>query len=121
MFLQIEVNPIDHSFLRFLWHDPDDVQAIPKVYQFRTLIFGAADSPFQAISCFQRLVSDKKLQGNLTAIEHRVCDTIVNDTYVDDVTTGGDSVQDAYKMYKGLTKLLGTAHFKIHKWATNSP
>ena len=23
-------------------------------------------------------------------------------------------------MYKGLTKLLGTAHFKIHKWATNS-
>ena len=23
-------------------------------------------------------------------------------------------------MYKGLTKLLGTAHFKIHKWAKNS-
>ena len=24
-------------------------------------------------------------------------------------------------MYKGLNKLLGTTHFKIHKWATNSP
>ena len=24
-------------------------------------------------------------------------------------------------MFKGLRDLLGTAHFKIHKWATNSP
>ena len=61
------------------------------------------------------------LKGNLTAIEKRVCETIVNDTYVDDVTTGGDTVRDTNKMYQGLTKLLGTAHIKIHKWATNSP
>ena len=36
-------------------------------------------------------------------------------------TTGGYSVDDAFAMYKGLNKLLGTAYFKIHKWATNSP
>ena len=60
MFLQVEVHPDDCPFLRFLWHDPDDVHAVPQVYQFRTLIFGAMDSPFQAISCFQRLVADRR-------------------------------------------------------------
>ena len=121
MFLQVIVHPDDRPFLRFLWHDPDDIHAVPKVYQFRTLIFGAADSPFQAISCFQRLVADRRRRGNLSSLEERVCETILRDTYVDDITTGGDSVNDAFDMYKGLNKLLGSAHFKIHKWATNSP
>ena len=60
MFLQVLIHPDDRPFLRFLWHDPDDVHAVPQVYQFRTLIFGATDSPFQAISCFQRLVADRR-------------------------------------------------------------
>ena len=120
MFLQVQVHPNDRLFLRFLWHDQDDVHAVPQVYQFRTLIFGAMDSPFQTISCFQRLVADRRQRGNLSSLEEKVCETILRDTYVDDVTTGGDSVDEAFAMYKGLTKLLGTAHVKIHKWATNS-
>ena len=121
MFLQVQVHPDDRPFLRFLWHDPDDVHAVTQVYQFRTLIFRAADSPFQAISCFQRLVADRRQRGNLSSLEERVCETILWDTYIDDITAGGDSVDDAFAMYKGLNELLGTAHFNIHKWATNSP
>ena len=49
MFLQVQVNPDDRPFICFLWHDPDEVDAVPQVYQFRTLIFGAPDSPFQAL------------------------------------------------------------------------
>ena len=60
MFLQVQVHPDDRPFICFLWHDPDEVDAVPRVYQFRTLIFGAPDSPFQAISCFQRLVADRR-------------------------------------------------------------
>ena len=121
MFLQIEVDPIDRKYLRFLWRDPDDPQATTKVYQFRTLIFGAADSPFQAISCLQRLVQDRSLEAGLTTFEKRACDTILRDTYVDDVTTGGESVEEAFRMYDELSKLLGRGHFRIHKWASNSP
>ena len=54
MFLQVLVDPVDRPYLRFLWIDPDDPKATLKVFQFKTLIFGATDSPFQAISCFQR-------------------------------------------------------------------
>ena len=53
MFLQKEVDLGDRQYLRFLWRDLDDPNATTKVYQFRTLIIGAADSPFQAISCLQ--------------------------------------------------------------------
>ena len=86
------------------------MHAVPQVYQFRTVIFGAMDSPFQAISCFQRLMADRRRRGNLSSLEEKVCETILRDTYV----------YEAFAMYKGLTKLLETAHFKIHKWATNS-
>ena len=121
MFVQVQVHPDDRPFLRFLWHDPDDIHTVPQVYLFRTLIFGATDSPFQAISCFQRLVADRRRRGNLSSLEERVCETILWDTYVADITTGGDSVDDAFAMLKGLKELLETAHFKIHKWVTNSP
>ena len=60
MFLQVQVHSDDCPFLRFLWHDPDDVHAVPQVYQFRTLIFGATDSSFQVISCFQRLMANSR-------------------------------------------------------------
>ena len=66
-------------------------------------------------------MADRRRRENLSPLEERVCETILRDTYVDDITTGGDSVDDAFARYKGLNKLLGTAHFKIHKWATNSP
>ena len=48
-----------------------------------------------------------------------MCDTIVKNTYADDVTTRGESVEERFRMYVKLTKLLD--NFKIHKWATNSP
>ena len=34
MFLQVHVHPNDRHFLRFHWHDPDEVHAVPQVYQF---------------------------------------------------------------------------------------
>ncbi len=54
MFLQVQVHPDDRPFLRFLWHDPDDVHAVPQVYQFRTLIFGATDSAVSGYLMFPK-------------------------------------------------------------------
>ena len=110
----------DRQYLQFLWRYSDDPKTTTKVYQFRTLIFSVADSPFQAISCLQQLVKDRMLEAGLTTLEKRACDTILKNTYVDDVTTGGESVEEAFRMLVELTKLFGRGHFKIHKWATNS-
>ena len=78
------------------------------------------DAPFLAISSLQRLVKDKMADPNITEVEKLVCSTIKRDTYVDDITTGGKDVNEALAVYKGMTSMLGSAGFKIRKWATNS-
>ena len=121
MFLQVGIEEADRDFIRFLWKDPDDPDGKVQIFRFTKLIFGATDSPFQAISCLQRLVRNKLKEKHLSALEKRVCETIQEDTYVDDITTGGNTVNDAIDLYKGLKGLLDKAKFKIHKWASNSP
>ena len=76
MFLQVGIEEADRDFIRFLWKDPDDPDGKVQIFRFTKLIFGATDSPFQAISCLQRLVRNKLKEKHLTALEKRVCDTI---------------------------------------------
>ena len=125
MFLRIAVLLKDQSFLRFLWKDPDDVTGKPKIYSFTSLIFGAVDAPFQAITALQTLVNevlgylDKE---GLDEPDLRVaCEVIRLETYVDDITTSGNTVDEVILKYKGLTRLLDHGGFKVKKWATNSP
>ena len=120
MFLQIGMKKEDRDFLRFLWKDPTDSKAEPKTYRFTTMVFGTTDAPFQAISTLQRLARETLDKKNVTPMETRLCSVIKNDTYVDDITTGGEDEEEAFSVYQGLTTLLGSAGFKIRKWATNS-
>ena len=51
---------------------------------------------------FLKTRADRRRRGNLSPLEERVCETILRDTYVDDITTGGDSVDDAFCYVQGL-------------------
>ena len=53
MFLQIMVREEDRDYLRFLWRDPEKPRE-PEVWRWNSLIFGAADSPFQAITAITK-------------------------------------------------------------------
>ena len=120
MFLQIQVREEDRDYLRFLWQDPDDPKAPVRVYRWKTLIFGAADSPFQAITAIKQLVTDKLSSPSCSEFDRRVCQILDKNTYVDDLTIVADTVQEAYDLYRGVTDLLGQANFKIKKWATHN-
>ena len=120
MFLQILIEEEERDYLRVLWQDPDDPKAPLMILRFTRLIFGATDSPFQAITGLQRLVKEKLTDPHITPLERKLCTTIKQDTYVDDITTGGDSIREVIEMYEGLKKLLAPAQFTIHKWASNS-
>ena len=112
MFLQIGMKEGDRDFLRFLWKDPADAKAEPKVYRFTTMVFGTTDAPFQAISTLQRLARETLDRKEVTSMEKLLCNVIKNDTYVDDITTGGDSEEDAFKVYTGLTKVTGISRIQ---------
>lgn len=108
------------DYLCFLWKEPD-ADGEPQVYRFTTLIFGATDSPFQANTCLRKLVSGTLAKPDVTELERRACRVITQDTYVDDITMGGNSADKVYKVMNAVKALLEPAHFYVRKWKTNSP
>ena len=120
MFLQIKIREEDRDYLRFLWKDPDS-KGPPEVWRWNSLIFGAADSPFQAIKAVKTLVADRLKEPGLTELDHKVCEILDQNTYVDDLTITADSCEEAFQLYKGVTSLLARANFQVKKWASNSP
>ena len=120
MFLNIDVRTEDRDYLRFLWKDPLDIHGEPKIFRFTSLIFGATDSPFQAITCLQKLVKDTLAKPDLDPETRHACHIIQNDTYVDDLTTGGNTPEEVLEKLAALIHLLGVAHFFVKKWASNS-
>ena len=120
IFLQIRVREEDRDYyLGFLWRDPEK-PGEPEVWRWNSLIFGAADGPFQAITAIKTLVQEKRKQGNLSEIEQKVCDVLDNNTYVDDLTIAGDTITEVHTIYEGIVELLGEANFQVKKWASNS-
>lgn len=119
MFLNIDVVERDRDYLRFLWKEPTD-PGPPDVYRSRTLIFGATDSPFQAITCLQKLAQAKMADPEITDLERKVCEVIRRDMYVDDISTGGDTCDELKVLMGGIQTLLNSAHFFVRKWRTNS-
>ena len=119
MFLQIRIQAEDRDYLRFLWKDPDS-KGEPQIWRWNSLIFGAADSPFQAIKAIKTLVADRLKEPNLTDLDRKVCEVLDQNTYVDDLIITSNSCDEAYQLYQGVTELLARANFQVKKWASNS-
>ena len=120
MFHGIQLHQDDRDFVRFLWQEPEN-DAPPIIYRFNCVVFGATDSPFQAISCLHRLANEQLNQPNLSQAQKEACNIIQNSTYVDDVTGGANDPNTAHQIIQALTQLLLKGNFKIHKWASNCP
>ena len=120
MFLNIIMRTEDRDFLRFLWKEPGE-SGEPVIFRFNCVVFGAKDSPFQAITCLQKLAKSKLESASCNDLEKRVCNLLLNDVYVDDVIIGGDTEEELIEHRDALQTLLSTGHFFVRKWASNSP
>ena len=120
MFLNCNIKGKDKDFLRFLYKNPLENQSPLKIYRFTTLVFGVTDSPFQSLTCLQKLVKRKLQDPHITQYEKKACDVIENDMYIDDVTTTCQNEAEAIKVRKALTDILAEGSFHIRKWVSNS-
>ena len=82
-------------------------------YESPVVSFGARSSPAVAEYCFQRTAEE------FAPSEKDVLNAI-KDTYVDDVITGADSVEDARHLVAKVTEALDKGGFKLGRWSTNS-
>lgn len=93
-FLNINIHPDHRDFLRFLWRDPSLPDKEVVVSRFLRLVFGLTSSPFLLNGTIRQHMS-KYLDSDKDFVER-----FLSDLYVDDITTGSDTVENGKVFYE---------------------
>ncbi|CAH2092355.1 unnamed protein product [Euphydryas editha] len=112
MYRQVLVDRKDTPFRRILWRDSPEKEL--QEFELLTVTFGTACAPYLAVRSLQELAY-KECQN-----KPGIAKIILNDFYMDDVMTGAENIEDAYRIYKELTEVLAKGGFPLQKWKSNS-
>ena len=115
-FLMVSVKEGDRDALRFLWvhsveEDPPRIRSL----RFTRVVFGVTSSPFLLNATIRH-----HLERYREAHPHLV-QLMLDSFYVDDLTTGADSEEEAYSVYVNAKRVLAEGGFNLRKFRTNSP
>lgn len=113
MYRQVEVAPHQRNLQRILWRE----QSSDKIntYALSTVTYGTAAASFLAIRPLQQL-------GHESAHDApEGSSVILKDFYVDDLLTGGNSIEELSRVRDQLINILERGCFKLRKWASNDP
>ena len=114
-FLMVSVCKEDRDTLRFLW--VDDIERIPPApveMRFTRVVFGVSASPFLLnTTLYHHLEKYRKSHP-------RLVDTLLKSIYVDDVTYGANTEEDAYQLYTLSKKVFAEGGFNLRKFVTSS-
>ncbi|XP_064620787.1 uncharacterized protein LOC135483687 [Lineus longissimus] len=111
-FLHIGLDESDQQWTKFLWlSDPDDPESPFTVFQFKAILFGAVCSPF---------ILNATVKHHLEMNASPVSQDISKNTYVDNIISGAETVEDLVNYYHEANMLTKDARFNLREWATNS-
>ncbi|XP_076547394.1 uncharacterized protein LOC143305945 [Osmia lignaria lignaria] len=113
MFRQTRVHPEDTRWQSILWRaTPDD-----RVQDFRltTVTYGTACAPFLALRVLAQLANDEHSRFP------RGASVVRRQTYVDDILTGADDVDETLALKKEVVAIFKVGGFELSKWASNIP
>ncbi|XP_062703799.1 uncharacterized protein LOC134286230 [Aedes albopictus] len=111
MFRQILLRQEDRPLQCILWRSSstEDVSA----YELCTVTYGTKSAPFLATRTLNQLALDEEHRFPLAA------KAIHEDTYVDDVLTGANNIEEARDLRHQLEKLTESGGMRLRKWASN--
>jgi len=112
MYRQILVHSADRRYQLILWRRASMEEIA--TFELATVTFGTTSAPFLA----QRVIHQITIEGDRFPLARPVLDSEV---YVEDVMSGDDSLESAKKKRIQVCDCLATAHFDLHKWASNNP
>ncbi|XP_037811070.1 uncharacterized protein LOC119603189 [Lucilia sericata] len=96
-----------------LWR-ADESEEI-KTYKLNTVTYGTKPAAFLAIRTMHQLATEEEGKFSLAA------KIVRRDFYVDDMISGGDTVEEAMEIRQQVAALLQTGNFFIRKWCSNVP
>lgn len=112
MYRMVLIHPDHRRLQNILWKDSDgSLQFI----QLQTVTYGLKSSSFLATRCLLELSQTEGKKFPLAA------NALMNNTYVDDILSGADTVDEAIRLKDELISLLDLRSFSLHKWCTNEP
>lgn len=112
MYRQVQVyeEDVDYQRLVFRFNKEDPIED----FQLNTLTFGTASAPYMAIRTLKELASE---EAENFPIGSKI---VESDFHVDDLLTGGDSIDAVKIIYQETTDLLKTAKLPMRKWSSNN-
>ncbi|XP_041449058.1 uncharacterized protein LOC121404136 [Drosophila obscura] len=113
MYRCVRVSMPDTMLQCILWRDSvdDDI----KIFKLNTVTYGTKPASFLAIRAMHQLAMDESSSYPLGS------ETILQDFYVDDMISGGNSVEEVLDIMRQTTELLACGNFQLRKWCSNSP
>lgn len=113
-FLNVELSQEHQDFARFLWSDLNTPDENLIIYRFLRVVFGIACSPF-LLNGTIRLHLEKYMFNLREFIER-----LLEDLYVDDVTSGCETVEEGKLFYETAKDIMSDGGFELRKWTSNN-
>ncbi|XP_015120060.1 uncharacterized protein LOC107043207 [Diachasma alloeum] len=107
MFRQILIHPEDRSMQLILWRKSSD--ELLNTHQLNTVTYGTACAPFHVMRCLHELAVQHRLEFPLAS------KVLEEDFYMDDVLTGGTTLQVVIELQKDLSELLMRGQFPLQR------
>jgi len=111
MYRQILVQPAYKRFQHIFWRESSLHEL--REYQLNTVTYGLSCAPYLAL----RVIRD--IAENDCTDFPAVRDVLLNQTYVDDVCVGADTLSDLLRLQSDLGYVLKGAGFQLKKWISN--
>ncbi|XP_057308167.1 uncharacterized protein LOC130646050 [Hydractinia symbiolongicarpus] len=109
-FLNISIDQPHRDFLRFLWFEENKVV----IYRFLRVVFGLTSSPFLLNGTIRQHLN------KFLDMYSEIVKKLGEDLYVDDTTTGCNSVEEGKKFQEVAVDVMSKAGFELRKWFTNN-
>ncbi|XP_053699438.1 uncharacterized protein LOC128746414 [Sabethes cyaneus] len=109
---QVLVHPDDTDYQRIVCRDSPDMPI--QHFRLLTVTYGLKNSVFLAMAALKKAAEVYEKQYP------EAVDRIKKHTYIDDLTSGADSAQEAMVLIKQINEILHNAGFILRKWSSNS-
>lgn len=112
MYRMIQLSEDDRDYQRILWRWSTTLPV--EEYRLNTVTYGTRSASYLATKCVQQL-----LLSNQDCFPTTV-EKAIKGTYIDDVITGADTVEEAKELRTQLSEIFASGGFHLRKWASNS-
>ncbi|KAL7724930.1 hypothetical protein ACLKA6_007534 [Drosophila palustris] len=113
MYRCVRMSYPDEYLQCILWREDPSHEL--KAYKLDTVTYGTKPAAFLAIRAMHQLAFDEEHDFPIGA------KIVRRDFYVDDLMSGGDTVDEVKEIRRQVKDLLLRGHFPIRKWCSNDP